>query len=203
MESAESLFDEIHKAGLLLTNDWVVRQNNQLDNRTAHIYNCRTVGELESHAARIDLTPDEAAYAIHRWRNFKRHDAWQSLLFEQVPAISLVENPYNKKQDFVISTPEEDIAFDLKVTRYPKTAARNLSDFELAEWFYKNQSTQGRFHLANRFFVVGQPEKALYDIDLARRTIAAFAQDMRTFRYFITHADGEKSRAVILRQTAE
>jgi hypothetical protein len=202
LESAESLFDEIRQAGLLLTNDWTVRQSNALDQRTHHIYSCRTLRELESRATQLQLSVYERQYAIHRWRNFKRHDAWQSLLFEQVPAIRLVENPYSKKQDFLVSTPEEEIPFDLKVTRYPKSAQDNLSDSALAEWFYRNQSSEGRFHLANRFFVVGQPEEALYDILLARMTIREFVKNMRLFRHFISHPDGTKSRAVLLRQTS-
>jgi len=202
VESAESLFDEIRKAGLLITNDWLVRQNNALDNKTRHIYNCHSLVDLDSHSVRLDLSPEESAYAVHRWRNFKRHDAWQSLLFEQVPDIKIVENLYSKKQDFVISTAAEDIPFDLKVTRYPKSIQGNLTDRELADWFYRNQSKEGRFHLANRFFVVGQPEEALYDIDVARHTIGEFASDMRSYRHFIQHPDGQTSRAVVLRQTA-
>ncbi len=201
MDSAEFIFEEIRKAGLLENNNWLVRQNNNLDNQTRHIYNSRSLLDLESHAVRLDLTPEERTYAVHRWRNFKRHDAWQSLLFEQVPDIKIGENPYSKKQDFVISTPDEEISFDLKVTRYPKSAEANLTDRELADWFYQNQSTEGRFHLANRFFVVGQPEKALYDIGLARKTVGAFVSDMRSYRHFIQHPDGQISRAVILRQT--
>lgn len=202
MESAESLFEEIRQAGLQLTNDWTVRQNNALDERTRHIYSCHTLGELENRASQLRLSVDEIQYAIHRWRNFKRHEAWQSLLFEQVPAIRLVDNPFSKKQDFLVSTPEEEIPFDLKVTRYPKSAQDNLSDFALADWFYRNQSNEGRFHLANRFFIVGQPEEALYDLVLARETIGRFVKDMRLFRHFVSHPDGTKSRAVLLRQSS-
>lgn len=200
MESAESLFYEIRQAGLQISNDWSVRQNNSLDSRTRHIYNCRTLGDLETWASKLGLNSQENMYAIHRWRNFKRHDAWQSLLFEQVPAIRLAANPYSKKQDFVVSTPEKEIPFDLKVTRYPKSAEANLSDSALADWFYRNQSTQSRFHLANRFFVVGQPEDALYDLELARNTIGTFAKDMPSFSHLVSHSDGADSRAIILRQ---
>jgi hypothetical protein len=202
MESAESLFEEIGRAGLLLSNDWLIRQNNELDKKTNHIYKCRWLKELEEFARRLNLTSDESAYALHRWRNFKRHDAWQSLLFEQVPSIRLELDPFNKKQDFFILTDSGDIPFDLKVTRFPKAITEDISDAELANWFYQNQSTQGRFHLANRFFVVGEPEDALYDIELARRTISGFATDMKKYRHFIKHPNGNVSRAVLLRQHA-
>lgn len=202
MESADRLFGEIERAGLFLDNSWKVKQNDQLDQRTSHIYQCRTLDELREIAAKKNLSEDEQMYAVHRWRNFKRHEAWQALLFEQVPTISLPPKAFHKQQDFFISSNGEDIPFDLKITRYPHSAGQGLSDRELAEWFYQNQSRQGRFHLANRFFVVGEPEASLYDIDLARDTVAAFVQNMSKFRHFIEHPNGQTSRAVILRQKA-
>jgi hypothetical protein len=200
MSSAAELFGEIERAGLFLDNSWKVKQNDQLDRRTAHIYQCRSLDELREKAEEKKLSEHEKLYALHRWRNFKRHDAWQALLFEQVPLISLPEKEFHKQQDFLISSDGEDIPFDLKITRYPNTARQGLSDRELAEWFYENQSQQGRFHRANRFFVVGEPERALYDIDLARRTVADFVQNTSKFRHFINHPDGQTSQAVILRQ---
>jgi hypothetical protein len=202
LESAESIFQEISKAGQLLNNTWLLRQSNDLDNKTRHIYKCRLLSELNEHASRLHLTSEESGYALHRWRNFKRHEAWQSLLFEQVPAIKLAENPFSKTQDFFIHSDGIEIPFDLKVTRFPKSLTTEVSDQSLAEWFYKNQSTQGRFHLANRFFVVGQPENALYDLELARKTIRDFSKDMRSYRHFINHGDGQMSRTVVLRQRA-
>ncbi len=202
MELADDLFREIELAGLALDNSWKVRQNDFQDGRTAHIYKCRTLQELNQIAAEKSLSDDERLYSIHRWRNFKRHEAWLALLFERVPGIKLSEKAFDKKQDFFIEANGEDIPFDLKITRYPHSAGASLSDQQLAEWFYLNQSRQGRFHLANRFFVVGEPESALYDVVLARETVARFALKMSAFRHFVQHSNGEVSRAVILRQTA-
>lgn len=201
MEAAADLFGEIERAGLFLDNSWKVRQNDLLDQRTSHIYQCRTLDELREIALKKTLSDEEQMYAVHRWRNFKRHEAWLALLFEQVPSISLPEKAFHKQQDFFIEANGENIPFDLKITRYPHSAGEGLSDRELAEWFYKNQSRQGRFHLANRFFVVGQPEAAVYDIDLARATVADFVQHMSRYRHFIDHGNGQSSRAVILRQS--
>ena len=204
MESAELLFREIEQAGLIIDNAWLIKQNDTLDRRTAHIYDCRTIDELRQQAQSKSLSEEEFMYSLHRWRNFKRHEAWMSLLFEQVPQISLPENAFHKKQDFFIATAEgESVPFDLKVTRYPKALPPGAPDKVLAEWFYENQSKQGRFHLANRFFIVGQPEAALYDISLARQTVGKFVEKMSNFRHFIEHSDGTRSRAVILRQKNE
>jgi hypothetical protein len=88
----------------------------------------------------------------------------------------------------------------LTVTRYPRSAAQDLGNGELACWLYANQSQNSRHHLANRFFIVGQPESALYDIPLARETIAKFVVNMKAYRHFISHSNGEQSRAVVIRQ---
>ena len=199
MEPAGRLFEEISLAGLQLDNTWKIRQNNALDSRTGHIYSCPTIAELNDVAAQKALNDEEQFYAVHRWRNFKRHEAWLSLLFEQVPMISLTENEYDKKQDFYIESNGVKIPFDLKVTRYPMSVSSGMKDADLAEWFYKNQSTQGRFHLANRFFVVGQPEASLYDIHLGRLAVKKFVTSPSRFRHFIAHSSGERIRAVILR----
>jgi hypothetical protein len=122
---------------------------------------------------------------------------------ESEPKIRLAKDPRNRTVDFFIKTDSGDVGFDLKVTRYPRGAGEGLSNQHLAEWFFRNQSKEGRFHLANRFFIVGQPEEALYDLGLARETIRIFSQDMRSFRYFVRHQDGLSSRAIVLRQVAK
>lgn len=200
MESAALLFGEIEQAGLLLNNSWKVKQNDKLDRRTSHIYRCGSLADLEEASEARGLSALEKSYAVHRWRNFKRHEAWQTLLFEQVPQINLPEEVFHKQRDFFIAANGVQIPFDLKVSRYPHTAPEGLRDSELAEWFYKNQSLQGRFHLANRFFVVGEPEVALYDIGLARKTVGEFVGNMSKFRHFVRHSNGRESRAVVLRQ---
>jgi hypothetical protein len=200
MDSAAALFQEIGSAGLLESNSWRIRQNDSLDRRTSHIYQCRSLGDLQRHAENRSLSVEEVAYANHRWRNFKRHEAWLALIIELVPGAHLTEQKFHKHEDFFILVNGENVPFDLKVTRFPHSAPHTLSDSGLAKWLYKNQSQQGRFHLANRFFVVGQPEPALYDLELARTNLSSFASDMSRFRHFIDSPAGGTSRAVILRQ---
>ena len=199
MLSPDDLFSQIKAAGLLINNTWRVKQTDELDNKTNHIYNCQTLADLEYFSKIRFLTEDESGYAAHRWRNFKRHEAWLALIFEIVPGVSRPSKAFHKTQDFFISSNGERIPFDLKVTRYPKTAPSNLADSALAEWFYENQSKQGRFHMANRFFIVGDPEAILYDIDIARASIEAFAKQMSRYRHFIIKPGARTSRAVVIR----
>lgn len=199
MPSSYDLFRQIHSAGLLVNNTWKVKQTDELDSKTRHIYNCETLQDLERFAKSASLTEDEFSYAVHRWRNFKRHEAWLTLIFDEVPGVSPPPKAFHKTQDFFIISNGELIPFDLKVSRYPKTAPTKLQDASLAEWFYENQSKQGRFHLANRFFIVGDPETALYSLELAREALASFARQKSKYRHFLHHPDGTTSRAVVLR----
>lgn len=202
MELAESLFREIALAGQQIDNSWLIKQTDALDRRTAFIYNCRTIIEIDTQSKQGVLSSDEKIYALHRWRNFKRHEAWLSLLFEQISGIMRPENSYDKKRDLILPTPNYGLlAFDLKVTRQPRALGAEVSDKKLAEWFYSNQSRQGRFHLANRFFVVGNPESLLYEVDAARATIAKFVSNNNAFVHDISHSNGTKSVAILLKHS--
>lgn len=202
MELAESLFREIALAGQQIDNSWLIKQTDALDRRTAFIYNCRTIIEIDTRSKQGVLSSDEKIYALHRWRNFKRHEAWLSLLFEQISGIMRPENSYDKKRDLILPTPNHGLlAFDLKVTRQPRALGAEVSDKKLAEWFYSNQSRQGRFHLANRFFVVGNPESLLYEVDAARATIAKFVSNNNAFVHDISHSNGTKSVAILLKHS--
>ena len=197
---AVEIFEEISKADLLIDNNWRVKQNDKYDARTAHIYHCNTVHDLNRFASDKGLDSSEISYSIHRWRNFKRHEAWLLLICETVPGVTLTIDKFHKHQDFYLNTDGEEHPFDLKVTRLPSSVESSISDLELAYWMYLNQSRQGRFHLKNRFFIIGQPESALYNIEIARETLQTFCGQMSKYRHFIYHSDGGKSRAVVLRQ---
>jgi hypothetical protein len=123
-------------------------------------------------------------------------------LQENVPTFQFIENKFDKTKDFKININNEEIAFDLKVTRYPNSAQSDLDDQKLAIWFYNNQSKQGRFHLANRFFVVGSPEMSLYDFDLAYRTVKRFSISMENYMWNLVHKNGFECKAIVLNQTS-
>lgn len=202
MNNARALFEDLRRAGQVENNTWRVRQTNHLDQRTRFIYRCGSAQDLEDAAATAQLSPQERMYAVHRWRNFNRHEAWLQLLRERIPDFVSSQNRFNKTMDFSLVVRGDRIPFDLKVTRYPQSVQDGLSDSALAEWLYRNQSTQQRFHLANRLFVIGEPEAALYDFELACATVDAFATDFDAHCH-ILQFDGERSAvSIILRQLA-
>lgn len=200
---AEQLFRELCSAGTLAENTWKTRQDDRLDKRTRFIYGCSTAMELQGESTRLGLSDEERSYAVHRWRNFRRHEAWMQLLRERVEGLNLPTNRFDKTCDFMLRLGGRWISFDLKVTRFPKAVGFQVGDPELAMWFYRNQSREQRFHLANRLFVVGQPELALYDFDLACQTIERFAADIDRHCFPLRFAEGETAVSIVLRQNWE
>jgi hypothetical protein len=64
-------------------------------------------------------------------------------------------DPFHHTVDFYL----KEQGFDLKLTTLPKGFDQDIAyaqnhPEELARWLYVNQSTQGRFHAANRLFIV-------------------------------------------------
>lgn len=170
--NAKDLFSQFSNSLFKTDNFWNVRQNDSLDLRTRFIYDILSVEDLIEATKKSSLNNLEKDYAHHRWRNFKRHDAWLTLILETFPESRLSKNQKDRTADFELLIDSEFVSFDLKVTRYPKSCQSGLSELELAYWMYSNQSRQGRFHLRNRFFVIGIPEAAVYDYDKALTNLA-------------------------------
>jgi hypothetical protein len=108
---------------------------------------------------------------MSRWTRWKRHDAWLARFLEE-PTIEAFGNGRDKERDFELA----GTGFDLKVTRYPRSLNAYLKPREIAKWMYRNQSKEGRFHLANRIFVVATDEQDLYRYSVADATVAAFSE---------------------------
>ena len=114
--------------------------------------------------------------------------------------MSLSKHSKSKTEDFILKVGGNEFGFDLKVTRIPKQLPEDTSDFQLAKWYYLNQSGEGRRHFANRFFIVGNPELSLYEFDKSVETVLKFKKEMTRFRHFISLPGNTMARAVVLRQ---
>jgi len=172
-ENTLKLFQELNSSFRSSTNSWTVRQNNALDAQTNFIYSINSLAELHNFFRQDGgLSMELRLYAEHRWRNFKRHDAWLSLIIDLWPSARLTADSRDRTKDFSVQVGSTWLDFDLKVTRYPKSAAENLDNLQLAQWMYFNQSTQSRYHLNNRVFVVASPEASIYEYALAFKVIS-------------------------------
>ena len=153
---------------------WLRRQNDAWDNATKFIYKTADwdtfVQEMEAawQESNFDKS-DFVHYAMNRWYNFWSAQAIERV-FTDLPGVAPNPNPKEDHYDFRWLGER----FDLKTTVFPKGYAKDYAlplrspdgresrtlDFakahpeHLIHWFYKNQSTQQRFHLKNRMFIV-------------------------------------------------
>jgi hypothetical protein len=196
--NAQELFIDLFRAHNWAASTWTVKQNDAQDKKTNFIYSVDSYEELISMCQAREFAEGDTSYAIHRWKNLRRHDAWLQALLESSGDFRPFNDAKNKFVDFEYSNKRDWIGFDLKVTRYPKSASLNLSDSELAKWYFENQSGEGRFHIHNRFFVVATEESHLYNWEMASTAISRFNSNPKEFRHFLTIGNSNV-RAVILK----
>lgn len=150
---------------------WKFKQNRAWDNKTNFIYKCRTLDDVRVKVAEKGLDAEMEMYSEHRWRNFRRHDAWLYLILARHKGARPFEDPKDKRRDLYLPFKGGEITTDLKVSRYPRSGNKGMDDKALAKWYYGNQSQQNRHHMDNRLFVVGDPEQLLYSYEAACWTI--------------------------------
>lgn len=131
-----------------------VKQNDYLDRKTRFIYSIYFYNELLSKIKEAGLNENEASYAKTRWYNYHSAKITESL-FANSPKVKANVNQYDKLVDFSI----DGINFDHKGTVFPAKIPYTLKQcfFNkkiLIDWLYDNQSSQGRYHIGNRLFIV-------------------------------------------------
>lgn len=138
---------------------WFRKQNDEWDNRTQFVYHTDSWDTLEKeiHTLSCVWNVDKQQlfqYAANRWYNFWSAQAIERI-FAEMPAIKSVKENKDREKDFYLY----GIPFDHKTSVFPKGFPYNLKTAQknkrlLIEWLYKNQSTQKRYHLKNRLFVI-------------------------------------------------
>lgn len=131
-----------------------VKQNDYLDRKTRFIYSIYFYNELLSKIKEAGLNENEASYAKTRWYNYHSAKITESL-FANSPKVKANLNQYDKLVDFSV----DGINFDHKGTVFPAKIPYTLKQcfFNkkiLIDWLYNNQSSQGRYHIGNRLFIV-------------------------------------------------
>jgi len=138
---------------------WFRKQNNIWDNYTNFIYNTPTwevlIPKIAAVVLKYNLDKKELYYyAINRWYNF-----WSAMAVEHVfstcDGIVPEKNSKNRLVDFRL----QGISFDHKTSVFPKGFNQSFeyakeNPRELIKWLYKNQSSQQRYHLKNRLFII-------------------------------------------------
>jgi hypothetical protein len=168
---------------------WGRVQGDDWDRASQFIYHIRDLRTLRREtkrvAAELSLPLREfARYVLRRWYNFHTHQVALELVLDH-PSTRPERDPFHHTVDFYIG----DQGFDLKLTPLPRRFPHDLDHArahpeELARWLYANQSGQGRFHAANRLFVVlcdaqepRQTWELRRDFGRLRRVIHRFLDD--------------------------
>jgi len=138
---------------------WGRVQQDHWDAASRFVYRIRSLDELRQEtrrvaAARGFLLQDFAAYVVRRWYNFHTHQVVLEM-FCSHPRVRPEPNPRHPSVDFYL----DGIPFDLKLTEFPRAYPRSLDEArscpqDLVNWLYREQSREGRYHTANRMFVV-------------------------------------------------
>ncbi len=138
---------------------WGRVQHDGWDRASRFIYRIRSLEALRRETRRVaaergfPLQPF-AAYVVRRWYNFHTHQIVLGMVYAH-PRVTPEPDPYHPSVDFYL----DGVPFDLKLTDFPRGYPFSLDGARarpegLVTWLYRNQSREGRYHTANRLFVV-------------------------------------------------
>ncbi len=138
---------------------WGRRQGDEWDHLSDFIYRVKTLEGLRrqararAHAEGLDVQ-SFLAYTVRRWYNHHTHQQVLDIICAH-PSVRRESNARHPTIDFYL----RDLPFDLKLSRFPRAYPYDLDyalayPADLANWQYRNQSQQRRYHIGNRLFVV-------------------------------------------------
>ncbi|WP_027003345.1 hypothetical protein [Hugenholtzia roseola] len=133
---------------------WGRKQSDDWDKDSNFVYQLPTYEALQMRLKQLQKGVAFENYVLNRWYNTLSARGVEHI-FSQIEGVRINPNRYDKKVDFFI----HNLPFDHKTTIFPKNYTPKIEEAQknpahLAQWLYQNQSQQGRFHLANRLFVV-------------------------------------------------
>lgn len=181
---------------------WGRVQQDRWDEASGFIYRICSLEELrratcQVAAARGFPLREFAAYVVRRWYNFHTHQVALEI-FCAHPRVRREANPRHPSIDFYL----DGVPFDLKLTRFPRAYPRLLDEArarpaDLVNWLYREQSREGRYHVANRMFVVFhhalEPERT-WEVrrmfDRIERSVAEFLEQPVIIQAEIAGSDG-------------
>jgi len=185
---------------------WGRAQHDDWDTHSDFIYHIHSLDDLRQKTREVAATAGLpldgfARYVVHRWYNYHTHQVVLDILCAH-PRVRREANPRHRQVDLYL----DGVPFDLKLTPLPRAYPHDLAHAQarpehLVNWLYRNQSTQRRYHTANRLFMLlyhaGDPRRA-WEVrrmfDLLGRCSATFLEDPRLIRADFRSADGQRQR---------
>ena len=163
---------------------WGRKQNNIWDGYTSYIYDTHNwedlIPRMAQTVAEHKLDKHELFYyASNRWYNF-----WSAMaieqLFTETKGVTAAKNNKDHEKDFYL----HGKAFDHKTSVFPKGFCYDINyaknnEQELIAWLYEHQSSQQRFHLKNRLFLIvhnanGEHWKLKAELSLIQKSIEKY-----------------------------
>ena len=183
---------------------WGRVQGDEWDRASRFIYSIRTLDALRRETRRVaaeaGLPPrDFGRYVIRRWYNFHTHQAALVVVLAH-PRARPEPDPFHHTVDFYL----DGEGFDLKLTGLPRGFGHDIAHArahpeDLARWLYVHQSAQGRFHSANRLFVVlhdaadpGRTWELRRDFARLERAIHTFLDEPDLMRVEFADREGKR-----------
>jgi hypothetical protein len=142
---------------------------------------------------------DFAAYVLRRWYNFQTHNAVLDMILAH-PRTRPEPDPFHHTVDFYL----DERGFDLKLSDFPRRYGHDLAyarthPDDLARWLYQRQSQQGRYHAANRLYLVlhdaRDPDRTWElrrDFERLERLVRVFLDRPRLMRVEVTDEKGAR-----------
>jgi hypothetical protein len=192
----------VHKVREMLP--WGRMQDDEWDLVSRYVYRTETLSALRRQTRRVVAEEglplnDFAAYVLRRWYNFITHNVALDVFLDH-PRTRPETDPFDHKVDFYL----DERGFDLKMTEFPRAYGQDLDHArrnpdDLARWLFEWQSREGRYHTANRIFVVlhnaREPERTWElrrDFERLERRIRAFLDRPRLMRVEVQEANGAR-----------
>lgn len=186
---------------------WGRVQGDDWDRASRFVCTIRTLDALRRETKRVATElglplRDFGSYVIRRWYNFYTHQAALDIILAH-PRTRPESDPFHHTVDFYL----DGEGFDLKLTPLPRGFGHDIAyaqahPEELARWLYEHQSVQGRFHAANRLFVVlHDTVNPNYTWELRRdfaqleQAIHTFLDEPRSIRVEFTGREGKRHQS--------
>jgi len=185
---------------------WGRAQGDDWDRHSNFIYDTHSLDELRAQTRRVANKAglplhDFACYVVHRWYNHHTHEIALEL-FTAHPRVRREANRRHRRVDIYLG----GVPFDLKLTRFPRAYPGDLARAqaeprELINWLYRHQSGEGRYHTANRLFLIlhhARDPRRTWEVrrmfDLLERHIGAFLEAPRLLRADFVDYSGARQR---------
>ena len=192
--------------GLAALPPWGRKQNDDWDSLSNFVYRTVSLDELRRQTRRVAAQAklplrEFGQYVVNRWYNYHTHQVVLDIICAY-PQVRREANPRNHEVDFYL----DGVGFDLELSRFPRAYERTLAQAraqpqELVNWLYREQSSRGRYHTANRFFVVlhhaADPART-WEVrrmfGLLEETVAAFFDSPRLLRADFVTREGKRAQ---------